>query len=488
MKRIIAIQIQDNYLSDSEGNSVTVSSAETLLDFLLINYGEGCFKITWNIYKLINLLGKYLPEAAFQELLDKDRFQFGDYKLFSSQGRVFGVTYNKHLRDNFYQKHEENIYHLAQFFPGEKVETLDQIKVKGEELLKALDELGYNPSRLSSAVNIYDECVLSNNYFPTMLDLDEDGLNLCEYAEKAMGREWRACYKIGHWQPNSERQAWDYDVTSGYPSLMKDLLDTNEATIWYSKKYDSRADFGVCKGKVTITSDISPILNAEGIPVKGTWNDYLTTEQWACINKFKLGHFEMEDGWFIKFHSSIKPFFKIMNDLFTLREKEGVISTFAKAVAVGIGGRLAQLYPEKTGEYYNPIYALQTVSRMPLKVYKFIEDNHLHQDLISVTVDGLLTSKYVNLDNKRIMGNWRVSESVKALVMSMGYQFVDDKKPQNITYDQMMAEIQAHPNKQAYLGVLLNSNMLNNNRRFKSFPRTGQDLLSNIYESQAIEV
>lgn len=488
MKRIVAILIQDNYISDSEGAKVKVTTPEDLLYFLLLNYGEGCFKVCANLYSLVHLLGKVLPTNAFQDLMDKDRIQFGDYKLFSSQGRVFGVTFNKLLHDNFYQYHEENIYHLSQYFPGEKMETLDIIKSKGEELLKALDQLGYNPSRLSSAVNIYDECVLKSKYFPTMMDLDDNGLAFCEYAQKAMGREWRACYKIGHWHPNSDRQAWDFDQTAGYPSIIKDLLDTNETTIWHSTKYEPSADFGVCKGKVTIDSDISPIMNPEGVPTKGNWPDHLTTEQWGYINKFKQGHFVMEDGWFIKFHSTIKPFFKTMTELFALREKEGVIATFAKAVSVGIGGRLAQVYPEKYGDYYNPIYALQTVSRMPLKVGKFIEENKLQQDLISVTVDGLLASKFVPLDNKRIMGNWRVSESVPALVMSMGYQFVADKKPQNITYQEMMNEILAHPNKQVYNGVLLNSSMLSNNRHYDSFPKTGANLLSTTYASKPIEI
>ncbi len=488
MKRVIAIQIQDKHLTDSEGSTIDITTPESLLDFLLINYGEGTYKVVWNLYVLVDLLGKVLSESAFQELMDKDRVQFGDYKLFSSAGRIFAVTYNKNTHDNFYDRHEENIYHLAQYYPGAKVVTLDEIKSKGEELLTALDKLGFNPTKLSSPINIYDECVLKSKYIPTIFDLDDKGLDFCDYATKAMGREWRTCYKLGHWHPNNSRQAWDYDVTSGYPSIIKDLKDTIECTFWYSKKYEPSADFGVCKGVVTITADKSPIMNPESKPKKGTWSDYLTTEQWAYINHFKQGKFVMEDGWFVKFHSTLKPFEKIMTELFTMREQGGVIATFAKAVSVGLGGRFSQLYAERIGDYYNPIYALQTISRMPLKVGKFIEENQMWNDVISVTVDGVLASKYVPLDNKRIMGNWRVSESIPALVMSMGYQFVGDKKPQNITYEDMIKEILAHPNKQTYNGILLNPQMLSNNRIFKVFPKTGKNLLDNIYESEPLTV
>jgi hypothetical protein len=488
MKRIVAILIQDKYISDSEGLKVEVTTPESLLDFLLINYGEGCFKICWNLFQLIHLIGKVLPTNIMQELMDKDRVIFGDYKLFSSAGRIFGVTYNHHTHDNFYDKHEENIFHLSQYFPGEKAETLEEIKTKCIEFLTMLDGLGYNPTKLSSAISIYDENVLSNKYLPTIFDLDEEGQDFCEFARPLLHRELRACYKLGHWQPNTERQAWRYDLRSAYPSIVKDLLDTNEATYWQSNKYEPKADWGVCKGKITITTDgYSPILNQENIPIKGTWTDLITVEDWGYINKYKIGHFELEKGYWVKFHSTIKPFQKIMTDLYQMRQKGGLIETFAKAVSVGLIGRFGQEYEDRVGALNNPIYSILATSRIPLKVGRFIMENQLDNDLIAVVVDGFEASKYIpTIDNKQ-MGDWKVSEPVNLLAMSLGYLFVEDKKPNNITYKEMLDEILAHPNKQSYKGVLLNANMLSNNRSYKIFPKTGNDLLTNVYDSKAIE-
>jgi hypothetical protein len=497
LKQIIAISIQETnriyHLSNSQGATVEVHSPKDLLDFLLLFYGENYFKCVWNLYALMKVLDDVLPNDVMQTLYDKDRVEFeidGEkYKIFSSQGRILSIGYSKHIKDNFYNRDEVSIFHLSQYFPGEKAETLEEIKSKGGALLQMLDELGYNPTKLSSAISIYDENVLNTKYLPTIHDLDQDGQDFCDFARPLLHRELRACYKIGHWRPNSDRQAWRYDIRAAYPSIVKDLLDTNEATYWQSNKYEPKADWGICKGKITITTDgYSPILNQEGIPIKGTWEDLITVEDWGYLNKYKIGHFELEKAHWAKFHSTIKPFQKIMSELYQMRQKGGLIETFAKAISVGLIGRFGQEYEDRVGTLNNPIYSILATSRIPLKVGKFIMENQLANDLIAVVVDGFEASKYVpTIDNKQ-MGDWKVSDSVNLLAMSLGYLFVADKTPQNISYSQITNEIKAHPNKSCYSGILINANMLKNNRLFNKFPKTGQNLLDNIYESKAMNI
>lgn len=489
MKGTVALQIDQNgrtyHISDSRGASANVDSPQALFDFLLIDY-PNTFKVCWNIYQLVNLVGKILPESAFQTLMDKDRVEVeyngATYRLFSSQGRVFSITkkWTIPLHNNFQEKHEveQDIYHVAQFFPSQHVETLEDITAKGNELLKALDEMDLHPTKLSSSIAIYDE-VLNSNYVPTIFTMNDAGLDFCDYASHLLSREWRCCYRIGHWP-----KAYDYDVRGAYPSVIANLGDTSDCDFWYAKLLQ-RCDFGVVYGEIDITSDYSPIVNREGKNVKGKYEDYFTTEQIGYLYFYKQGTFKIKDGWFLEFHTDDKPLFQIMNDLYTKRELGGVKKDFAKAVSVGIGGRLAEEHPEKFGNYYNPILSIMTTSRMSLKVGKFIENNNLEPNLISVVVDGTLCDKEIQTNEPPIMGNWKI-EQVPALVLSLGYQFVGTKKPGNITYGEMMAEIKTHPNKTAYKGILLNPNMLNNNHVFREYPRRGNDLLKNIYESRAI--
>ena len=481
MKRIIALQIKDDYIFDSEGAKQEIKTPEDLFDFLLINYGEGTFKVFWNLYILVNTVGKLLPESAFQELTNKDKVFYGDYKLFSSAGKLFGVTYNKNTHDNFYDHSEANIYHLSQFFPDQKADTLEEIKSKGEQLLTALDELNFNPTKLSSAISIYDENVLQNKYIPTIFDLGDEGLDFCDFAYQMMNREWRSIYKMGHFE-----QAYQYDKRSGYPSIIRNFRDTNEAKFWIAKTLQ-KCDFGIVKGEINITSDYSPIVSLTGENKKGRYIDYFTLPQIGFMYHYNLGTFKIEEGRYMNFLSNHKPFDKIMVELYKMREKGGVLKDFAKSVSVGLGGRFAQEHEDKYGNYFSPIYSVMTTSQMSIEVGKFIMENHLEANLIDVVVDGLLADKLVPVQDNKQMGDWRVDE-VKALILSLGCRYLSDKKDAyGNTYENMIASIKEHPFKKVYNQVLINKNILQTNRHFKEYPSNGNDLLNTVYESTAIE-
>lgn len=85
------------------------------------------------------------------------------------------------------------------------------------------------------------------------------------------------------------------------------------------------------------------------------------------------------------------------------------------------------------------------------------------------------------------MGQWRLNKPGPALVASTGYQWLADKKPGNVTYEQMMEAIKGKPNASSYLGVL-DLNLLDLDRHFPKMPRTGRQLLDNKYQSEPIEV
>jgi len=485
-KTFIGVLINNDKLLDSVGNNVDTNSLKEVLDFLLKDWNRpNALKATWNIYTLVDLIGHLLTKKDYETLLSTDKVEVTVdghvYRIFSSSGRMFSITHkvSTHFKDN----PEVNIYHLSQFFPNDNVNTIEELTNKGNELLKALDEMGFNPVKLSSAVAIYDE-KLKTQKIPTIYDLSDEGMDFCDFAYKLMGREWRTVYEIGHWD-----KATDYDLRSAYPACIKDFRDTSKCKFWKSKTLQ-KSDFGILKGTIDITSDFSPIVNEYGENIKGKYPDYFTTGQIGFLYHYGLGTFELEEGRYLKFLSDDKPFEKMMLDLYHSRELGGVKKTFAKSVSVGIGGRFSQEHKEKFGSYYNPIYSVMTTSGVSLAVGKFIMNNNLVPNLISIMVDGVLADKDIPIEDNKVIGDWR-KEEVNALVLSLGNQYVKDtsgtsKKDVHLnTYDTMMKSIKDHPNKNIYNGVLLVKEMLETKRTFSDYPKTGKDLLNNIYTSTA---
>lgn len=494
IKEIIGIFIQKNnrtyHLSDSNGNQADITDATTLLNFLLIGAeNPSIAKCVWNLYQLWEILTKLLPHELSDKLTKDDRAFYGEFKIFSSAGKVLSIGYTKHLHDNFYaQRIETNTYSLRQFFPDFQPKSLEELMSKANELMHTLKDLNWNVSSLSSAIKIYDEAVLSREFVPSVYDMEDSAImdEMLGYAYKMMCREWRTVYKVGNFS-----NATDIDIRSGYPSIIKDFGNTSEYKVKYAKKL-IQSDFGICKGKLHLNQDYHPVVNARGQNVVGDYEDYITTEQWGYITKYGIGTFEMEDGYFLTFdHPDDKPFEALMNNLYSMREFGGLRKTLAKNISVGVYGYMSQEYPERYGNYFNPLYSIMCTSRCSLKIGKLIETYNLKPNLISVTVDGLLIDKDIDLDTTNVIGGWK-KEQVNALVLSVGHQYIEsaDKSTKDAyqnSYQSMIAEIEAHPSKTSYGKVLLNKNMAQTNRVFKSYPRSGRDLLNNVYESESIK-
>lgn len=469
---------QNQYkITNNLGNILLTSNLPDILDFFLDKPAE--FRVTWSLYSIIEILQDLLPKQAFDELTQTDKLIWNGYRLFSSSGRVFSINHPTHLHDNFYQINEVNIYHLAQYYPDYNPKDANDVADKCFELLTCLKEMGLTPTRLTSAVAIYDECILSHIELPTIYNMPSEALDACEYAHRVGIREWSTVYKIGHWN-----ESYDVDCNGGYPSIMKDLPDTSDMKVWFSKKYQD-CDFAILRGKVTINSKFSPIVDYDGVPYKGIKEDFITKDMWGAINFLKLGYFEMYDGWFMKFNTRDKPYFELMNDLYNARGESGLDRLIPKLISTGIYGRMAQEYNNRYGDYFNPILATLTTTRMSLKLGKMLITNNLQPNVISVTVDGALLDKKPEIITGTELGDWRVSESLKSLVISRGFQWHADKHPNNYFYDDMIRAIESKPNSNLYNGILLNDD-LKTNRKFNLFPRTGRQLLDNKYLSEPL--
>jgi hypothetical protein len=279
-----------------------------------------------------------------------------------------------------------------------------------------------------------------------------------------MTREWREVYQIGHW---NKGEIFDYDISSAYPSLIANLPDIRIANYFSSRTLPDKYSWGLLKGKLNITAKVSPF-------PKDDLPDLITTEQLWLLKRWKLGTFEMEQGWFFEaFGKYSYPLRETMISLYNAKQSEDkLVALIAKGISVGVYGRLAQRYDEgRLGDDFNSVYALLTTSRCAIKVCDFIYRHGMENDVISVTVDGTLTTKRVNVEGNG-MGSWRLNEPTPALVLSILYQWLGDKKPADMKYEDIIKLIKERPDSSVYGDIDLNLIEHNGN-----FPKTGRELL-----------
>lgn len=400
------------------GESESSRQLHKLFKFLLEDYdedGSTYFKVTWDLKDFTQPLLDLMPYDEQQQLLgDKHRVNHGPFKLYYIPHKIFTITYRWNVRANIYDTTEQSIYEMKQFYPEEDIKDPLQIVNYGHNLLTDLKKIGLVPTRLTSPVAIYQDCVLDHIKVPTIYDLPDYNKNkgMAEYAIQVMDREWRTTYK-----PDYNGKAYTYDVRSAYPSIAVNLPDTSRCDYLHSKEWQQ--GWGIVRGEITNDSEYTPILWWDGekyINRVGSWSDYFTTEEVSFITKHRLGSFKMWDGWFLNPKTNCKPFEVPLMRLFSYRGINEDIKRWSKAMSVGVYGKFCEEHDDGSyGKFFNPIYAAMITSRCRLKVAEFIGANNLESKLISVLVDGVKLDERIPIPATSAMGQWteQIDKEVK---------------------------------------------------------------------------
>lgn len=213
-----SIMAYDTYITDrgvhiSERNHTGYTGEDSggsnnlgyLLEFLLEDNGEEnrtiapytYLKVCWDLAEFTAPLFRLLGESSCKELASTNRTVYRSagnqfFKLFYIPHKVFGVDLGKYTA---------NIYELCQYFRGDpKPETVDYTAWYGEQVMDALRKLGLYPTKLTSAIAVYQAGAMKGMTLPTIADIPEGCLEAAEYATACMDRELRSVYKIGHWE------------------------------------------------------------------------------------------------------------------------------------------------------------------------------------------------------------------------------------------------------------------------------------------------
>ncbi len=401
------------YIEDSKEDSMVSKDPAKLFGYMLEPYDK-TVKVVWNIREFIKPVLDLLPDDMAKKLIQGDRIELEGFRVWLGQtrhGNILGVSYTDYTRKrgNIYDRkvYDTDIFELKQYFLGEPEPCdINGIKDKGDYLLSVLARMGLNPTRLTSAAAIYQECVLDKMPIPTIWNMPEESYPMMEMCANYV-REWHGDYESGNW---AKKLNYKYDMSAAYPAALAEMPNLKYAEYKeYNPGLITPMNWGILKGDLEITSPLSPIVDEQGKNKLGKFEDeVITTDDWGAIQKWGLGEFTPKSGWYLRLIKDVKLFNYTMQRLYDYRGGNPVRDALSKSMSVSVWGKFLEMHGDEFGPYFNGIYASMVTSKVRAKVCDFIHQNKLQNDVLEITVDGLRSKKLLALPQIRKFGEWRL--------------------------------------------------------------------------------
>lgn len=515
-----------NTLMDSEGQKCTFTTIREVLDFLLEPHMLGgtnktpalrqTYRVAWDMDATIAPMLRLLPTELAKQLHKTAHCRLSFPAKEGSE--VLDLWYARHKGfsvKNLSDNSEATLYHLAQFFPPEvpEPETMVDLEAYTRTLFKAYQDIGFFPQNLYSPISVL-ATYLAHMDVPTYKDIP---LEVSEFCIPCGAKVWSEAHQIGFW-----KKAYDYDLTGAFPGVLSKCPDVRFGNWIRSKEPIPQAHYGFCKVKVTITSQISPIIykpeGREGdLSPVGTWSDYLTMREIDTVRKWGLGSVDILDGWWwIPRDQKIRrPLGNLIERLQRARQRgDRLISWNTKAMMVGLYGYTGYEKKNELGPYNNPALFAMATSETRCNLADFIFSHKILEPILIAT-DGVLSPKKVKLTYEDEQNGWKLSHAGEALVISTGVSYLGNKKPLGLDLQKIKALIETKPTASYWqvtkkrvltlgeacewnaldrLGELrdfrisVDLNTIDRDRKFRRYPKTGAELLTKHFTSKAIRV
>jgi len=560
--KVIGYHITDGYIANSLGK---VCSEPPWTDFLFQQYTrDQCIKIFYDLdYSVACLLKMiHLPKECLETLAETTDLrvnydEIGGFKILDESDRGDNEYIFQYIpRIWFSIKHKPTrswvgFSNMKQYIDaplepteddiGDGIDFANTAQLTGQKIYKILTNLGLTPKTLTSPISCFNKEKLPEIPLSTIDDIPDEA---ARYSYECCKAGWIEAFKIGHFE-----NTIDLDINSAYGYELGQLMNLQLGKWHHVTRLNSSSIYGLSiygfyKGVVSISKPFSPIIfknqTSSFTPI-GEWETYLTTDEILFINKFELGSFEIEDGWCWELleHpvtpslSTIMPLNETIAELYARKKKaeDELEDDIIKRIIAGIYGKMLEYNEKGFGELFNPVWAAEVETNTRLKVAEFVLENNFQDNLLSITVDGILLSKDNNqLSNNllsqltevlrrasvstqnRVLGNWKVSAQCPAFVVSSGTQTIRDKNHANalsLNYNWLQKQIEWQPKANQY--TLCRSNpitlakaitqdkieKLGNleplqriievdcemKRCYRKLPKNGKELLENQYSS-----
>lgn len=197
LMRIIAYRTSEQnnevFLEESTGDGIISKNPVELFTFLVEQFEDepkDYIQVCWDLDATVSLFLKLLGEIKCSQLKDTKRAHIAPFDIFYVPGKVFSIT---HIPT----RTKCNLYGIEQYFVElDEPSDLAEVQGLGQELLKELKAMGLEPTKLTSPVAIYDQCVMQYLDLPKLKDMPKEA---AVFAYGAAGRLWIETHQIGYW-------------------------------------------------------------------------------------------------------------------------------------------------------------------------------------------------------------------------------------------------------------------------------------------------
>jgi len=391
--RIIAYSTQYDkgrvLISESTEETCLSSKLDELFGFLLEPY-ENTLRVCWNLDETVSPILRLLGRANCEALYKTHRLRIPPFNIFYISGKVFSLEYKP-------TRNVMSLYGIDQYYPDlENHRSVEEIEYLGLTLMAELAKMNLYPTKLTSPIAIYEQCVLNHLNLPVAADMPAEAVSYCL---ECSAKLWIEAYAVGFYD-----RAFDYDISSAFPLVATELIDYRHCDWVKSAEYQPKAIYGYIRCRVTINDDVkvSPIIyideqGGSSTPV-GSWDTYLTKGELDFIDKWKIGSYQIYDGWWAIPRKIVKPLKIVMERLLAYKEKTNLQAMLAKRMSVSVVGKLIEEREDAFGPHFNPAWHAEVTSTVRLWVAEFVYEHKMEDHLIAVGVDGVLLDDMVELN------------------------------------------------------------------------------------------
>ena len=307
---------------------------------------------------------------------------------------------------------------LAAFTRGVQQERLTamQVAAHGQELLDALAAMGVEAANLYSVGGIFAAMAAP------MLKRDAMRLppDVSRLAYDAYHTNWVTNFRLG-----TSQKAWDYDISSAYPSEAAQLVNTSPLNgDWIEGTTPPTGwAYGICRGVLDIRKTgpilvrLSPDADCQG-NCTGMREQAFMAQEKMYLEETGRGKATIERGfWFVPKHDD-KPLGATMRQLFAARARakaEGNVfmANVWKGVSVAAQGQFVSAIADGSGlvqrAMFNPVYADQIVANTRIKVARLALEHETN--LLHIVVDGVCADAPLlpNAVGASLPGDWHLA-------------------------------------------------------------------------------
>ena len=362
---------------DSEGKEYDLTSLEKISELAL---GKVCvFSEDQNNF---NKIIKYLGEDIILEIASNRKAK--------KNGLTVSVQDNVGREFSFRQGNKFGWFrNIPDIFEDDI--DIKTMHLQYEEILTGLRNNGFAINSLSSAPKMAQSFFHSNlrGFIPSMEELDRKHWERASYATKGGRME---AGKIGEF-----KNVYDYDMVSAYGSLLKDLPCISPYYMkWFSsKQYHPEADMAFCLCEINM-----PLLSDGFAPFRmdignvffpyGKFGTWLAKPEIDALLSLGI-EIKIREGSFGKIIKDFRPFEKITDDLWKLRNYPSCYRVAKGMLSKGWGKFLSEYGGGKVSSLWNPIYAAHITSMARarlLELTRLVGDS-----LVVFSIDGFSSKK-----------------------------------------------------------------------------------------------